>query len=87
MVEKEIKMVEIFDRELPNDCKKAITALMKLKVYFVMNDDTIDNFADVWFRVQHECDMYVDMQDSYELTYQSYIVAKNWVENWRHLYI
>ena len=26
-VEKEIKMVEIFDRELPDDCKKAITAL------------------------------------------------------------
>ena len=46
-------MVEIFDRELPDDCKKAITALKKLKVYFAMNDDTIDNFADVCFRVQH----------------------------------
>lgn len=80
-------MVEIFDRELPNDCKKAITALKKLKVYFAMNDDTIDNFADVWFRVQHECDMYEEMQDSNELTYQSYIGAKNWLEKWRHLYI
>lgn len=80
-------MVEIFDRELPDDCKKAITSLKKLKVYFAMNDDTIDNFADVWFRVQHECDMYEEMQDSNELTYQSYIGAKKWLEKWRHLYI
>lgn len=80
-------MVEIFDRELPDDCKKAITSLKKLKVYFAMNDDTIDNFADVWFRVQHECDMYEEMQDSNELAYQSYIGAKKWLEKWRHLYI
>lgn len=73
--------------ESPDDCKKAITSLKKLKVYFAMNDDTIDNFADVWFRVQHECDMYEEMQDSNELTYQSYIGAKNWLEKWRHLYI
>ena len=47
-------MVEIFDRELPDDCKKAITALKKLKVYFAMNDDTIDNLM----RVLYPCTGY-----------------------------
>lgn len=79
-------MSKIFRKELPNDCDEAIKQLKKLKVYRVMNDDVIDNFSDVWFRVQHECDMYEEGEDSNELVYQSYIGAKNWLDRWEDLY-
>lgn len=79
-------MVKIFGTELPNDCEKAIKELKKLRVYSIMNDDYIDNFADVWFRVQHECDMYEEGEESNELSYQSYIGASNWLDRWRDLY-
>lgn len=62
-------MVKIFQKELPADCEKAIRELIKLKVYIVMDDDRIENFSDVWWKVQHECDMYEEKQDSNELTY------------------
>lgn len=79
-------MVKIFGTELPDDCEKAIKELKKLRVYSVMDDDYIDNFADVWFRVQHECDMYEEGEESNELSYQSYIGASNWLDRWRDLY-
>ena len=56
-------MVKIFQKELPADCEKAIRELIKLKVYIVMDDDRIENFSDVWWKVQHECDMYEEKQD------------------------
>ena len=43
--------------------------------------------SDVWWKVQHECDMYEEKQDSNELTYQSYVGAKNWLSKWEKLYI
>lgn len=46
-------MVKIFQKELPADCEKAIRELIKLKVYIVMDDDRIENFSDVWWKVQH----------------------------------
>ena len=79
-------MAKIFGTELPDECMKAITELKKLKVYKAMNDDIIDNFADVWFRVQHECDMYEEGEDSNELSYQSYIGAMNWLDRYKDLY-
>ena len=66
-------MVKIFQKELPADCEKAIRELI--------------NFSDVWWKVQHECDMYEEKQDSNELTYQSYVGAKNWLSKWEKLYI
>lgn len=27
-----------------------------------MDDDRIENFSDVWWKVQHECDMYEEKQ-------------------------
>lgn len=80
-------MVKIFQKELPADCEKAIRELIKLKVYIVMDDDRIENFSDVWWKVQHECDLYEEKQDSNELTYQSYVGAKNWLSKWEKLYI
>ena len=80
-------MVKIFQKELPADCENAIRELIKLKVYIVMDDDRIENFSDVWWKVQHECDMYEEKQDSNELTYQSYVGAKNWLSKWEKLYI
>ena len=79
-------MVKIFGKELPDDCEKAIKELKKLNVYYIMNDDTINNFSDVWFRVQHETDMYNEGQESNMLCYQSYIGAMNWLNRWEDLY-
>lgn len=45
----------------------------------------LDDYADE--EVQHECDMYEEKQDSNELTYQSYVGAKNWLSKWEKLYI
>lgn len=58
-------MVKIFQKELPADCEKAIRELIKLKVYIVMDDDRIENFSDVWWKVQHECDMYEELKKKY----------------------
>ena len=34
-----------------------------------------------------KCNMYEEKQDSNELTYQSYVGAKNWLSKWEKLYI
>ena len=78
-------MVKIFGAELPDECTKAISELKRLKVYKIMSNDYIDSFADVWFRVQHECDMYIE-EDIREMNAQAYKGAKRWLEKYKHLY-
>lgn len=78
--------MKIFNKELPKECETAIKELKKLKVYRIMNDDYIENFSDVWWRVQYECDMYEEGEDSNELSYQNYIGATNWLNRWERLY-
>ena len=79
-------MTKIFSKELPDDCEKAINELKKLKVYREMNDDVIDNFADVWFRVQLECDLFEWGEDTNVLTKRSYDGAMRWLNKWKKLY-
>lgn len=77
---------KIFGAVMPDDCDKAITELKRLSVYNVMNDDCTETFADVWFHVQHECDMYEEGEYSNCLTYQGWVGASNWLERYRDLY-
>ena len=43
---------------VPADCKKAISELGRLKVYNLCGWDYEETFADVWWLVLHEVDMY-----------------------------
>lgn len=71
---------------VPEDCESALRELKKLAVSKYRNDDCEDNFADVWFHIQHECDMYEEEEDSNSLTDGEYRKAKNWLNKYRLLY-
>lgn len=50
-----------FEKRIPEDCKQAIKELKRLRVYnLAALDDCIKSFADVWWMVLHEIDMYVE---------------------------
>lgn len=78
-------MAKIFRTELPQECDKAIKELKRLKVYRIMNDDMIENFADVWFRVQTECDLF-EYGDNEDMTEQNYNASIKWLNRWEDLY-
>ena len=45
---------------IPEDCRKAISELKRMKVYSCCAWDYEKSFADVWWNVLHEVDMYVE---------------------------
>lgn len=45
---------------IPDDCKKAISELKRLKVFRCCAFDYEETFADVWWLVLHEVDMYAE---------------------------
>lgn len=47
-----------FWSNIPEDCKKAISELKRLKVFNLCAWDYEETFADVWWLVLHEVDMY-----------------------------
>lgn len=47
-----------FWRSIPEDCRKAMSELQRLKVYKLCGWDYEETFADVWWLVLHEVDMY-----------------------------
>ena len=47
-----------FWTNIPEDCKKAIRELRRLKVFGLCAWDYEETFADVWWLVLHEVDMY-----------------------------
>ena len=47
-----------FWSNIPDDCKKAISELKRLKVYHLLALDYEEVFTDVWWLVLHEVDMY-----------------------------
>lgn len=49
-----------FWTNIPDDCKKAISELERMKVYTCCAWDHEENFGDVWWLVLHEVDMYVE---------------------------
>ena len=49
-----------FWNNIPEDCKRAITELKRLKVFECCAWDYEENFAHVWWLVLHEVDMYAE---------------------------
>lgn len=49
-----------FWKNIPDDCRKAISELRKLKVFHLCAFDYEETFTDVWWCVLHEVDMYVE---------------------------
>lgn len=50
-----------FEKQIPDDCKEAIKELKRLRIYrLAALDDCIKSFADVWWMVLHELDLYVE---------------------------
>lgn len=47
-----------FWKNIPDDCKKAIKELNRLKVVRLLATDYEETFADVWWLVLHEVDLY-----------------------------
>ena len=47
-----------FWKNIPDDCKKAISELKRLKVFRLLGLDYEETFADVWWLVLHEVDLY-----------------------------
>lgn len=46
--------------EIPEDCKKAISELKRMKVFGCCAWDYEEDFSDVWWLVLHEVDMWVE---------------------------
>lgn len=49
-----------FWTDVPDDCKKAMKELKRLKVYRLCAWDWEETFSDVWWLVLHEVDMYAE---------------------------
>ena len=47
-----------FWNNIPEDCKKAINELKRLKVYGLLALDYEETFCDVWWLTLHEVDLY-----------------------------
>ena len=47
-----------FWSNIPDDCKKAISELKRLKVHKLAGYDYEETFSDVWWLVLHEVDLY-----------------------------
>lgn len=79
-----------FEKQIPEDCKQAIRELKRLKVYSLSAlDDCIRSFADVWWMVLHEVDMYVEDEYTTEdggLTLQQAKRADAWLIKYLDLF-
>ena len=74
---------------IPDDCKKAISELIKLKVYHCLALDHEETFADVWWLVLHEVDMFVEGEftaNNGGMTKQQALRADSWLIRWLPLF-
>lgn len=55
-----MKQSKNFWKNIPEDCKKAINQLKRLKVYNLLATDYEETFSDVWWLVLHEVDLYAE---------------------------
>lgn len=65
-----------FWNDIPEDCKKAISELKRLKVFKLLALDYEETFSDVWWLVLHEVDMYVEGEFCREASRSYYGVAE-----------
>lgn len=86
-----------FWSRIPDDCKKAISELKRMKVHRLCAYDYEDNFADVWWLVLHEVDMWdegeyrmeADANDSDPcyMNRKQANTARNWLVKWEALFV
>lgn len=89
-----------FWHTMPEDCKKAISELKRMKVFRCCAFDYEETFADVWWAVLHEVDMYVEGEfcreasrscygegDPEAMNYRQALTADKWLIRWNDLAI
>ena len=86
-----------FWSRIPDDCKKAISELKRLKVHRLAGYDYEDSFADVWWLILHEVDMWDEGEYRMEVdavySDPSYMnrkqanTARKWLVKWEDLFI
>ena len=89
-----------FWANIPADCKKAINELKRMKVNRLAGYDHERNFADVWWCILHEVDLYADgeyraedfiadgypEEAKYSLNLKQAQTADKWLVRWVHLF-
>lgn len=84
-----------FWSSIPEDCKKAIKELQRLKVDRLAAYDVERTFADVWWAILHEVDLYAEgeyrAEDSpeeaqYMLNLRSAQAADRWLVKYLYLF-
>lgn len=92
-------MIPNFWDNIPDDCRKAISELKRLKVYNLCGWDCESTFSDVWWLVLHEVDMYAEGEFCREASRSYYHIAEQdamnlkqaqtadrWLLKWKHLF-
>jgi hypothetical protein len=65
-----------FWKNIPDDCKKAINELKRLKVFQLCAFDYEETFADVWWLVLHEVDLYAEGEFCKEASRNRYHIVE-----------
>ena len=86
-----------FWSRIPEDCKKAISELKRMKVHGLCAYDYEDTFADVWWLVLHEVDMWdegeyrmeadANESDPCYMNRKQANTARKWLVKWESLFI
>lgn len=71
---------------IPDDCKKAISELNRLKVSRCMAYDYEETFADVWWLALHEVDLWAEGEDRESMNRQQARRADEWLIRWLPLF-
>jgi len=74
---------------IPDDCKKAISELTRMKVYGCLALDHEETFAEVWWLVLHEVDLFVEGEFTASeggMTRQQAKRADDWLIRWLPLF-
>ncbi len=79
---------------IPDDCKKAINELKRMKVFNLCGFDYEETFADVWWSVLHEVDLYEEGEfckeasrsmyggDPEAMSFKQAVSADKWLVRW-----
>lgn len=65
--------------------KTAILELLELAVEkYRLKEPYLETFDEIWFRVLHEVDMYIEGEET-SMRYPSVVKAANWLKKYQHL--
>ena len=90
-------MSKDFWDNIPDDCRKAVSELKRLKVYGLCGFDYEETFSDVWWLVLHEVDLYAEGEyckeksrcswgDDGAMNLKQAQTADRWLLKWKHLF-